>query len=52
MEKTKTTPHFANLNMDPALSKTVFILLEGEGEKTIGVPNKADISFRGLMYIK
>jgi hypothetical protein len=35
--------------MDPSLSATVFILIEGDGVKTMGVPGKSDISFRGLM---
>lgn len=48
LEKIKTCPHFANLNMDPSLSRTIFIPIEGEGVKTIGVPGKSDIPFRGL----
>lgn len=37
--------------MDPSLSRTVFHLVEGEGEKTIGVPGKSDISLRGISIL-
>ncbi len=49
LEKLKTTPHFANLNMDPTLSRTVFKLLEGKGCKTIGKPGSSDIPVSGLV---
>ena len=47
-EKAKTTPHLSNINMDPTLSHTVKILLEGQGKKTVGVPGKSDIVLNGL----
>jgi len=47
-EKAKTLPHFSNINMDPTLSHTVKIVLEGQGKKTLGVPGKSDIPLNGL----
>ena len=35
LEKIKTVAHFANVNMDPSLSATVFIPIEGDGVKTM-----------------
>jgi len=49
LEKLKTTPHFANLNMDTSMSRTVFKLLEGKGCKTIGKPGNSDIPLSGLV---
>lgn len=37
--------------MDPSLSRTVFHLIEGEGDKTIGAPGKSDISLRGISIL-
>ncbi|CAF0775133.1 unnamed protein product [Brachionus calyciflorus] len=48
MEKAKKTPHLSNINMDPSLSGTIKLLLEGEGKKTIGLPGNSDISLNGI----
>ena len=40
LEKAKKVSHLSNLNMDPTLSGTIKILIEGEGKKTIGLPGK------------
>ena len=48
LEKAKTIPHLSNLNMDPSLSGTLKLLLEGNGTKTVGVPKKADIGLFGI----
>lgn len=48
MEKAKKLPHLSNINMDPSLSHTIKIILEGEGQKKIGVPGKSDIALNGL----
>lgn len=49
LEKAKTTPHLRNVNMDPSLSGTVKLLLEGEGTKIIGQKgSKADIQLNGI----
>ena len=51
LEKAKTVPHLTNINMDPSLSGTIKLLLEGdEIKKTIGVPKKADIGLYGIGY--
>lgn len=34
--------------MDPSLSKTIKLLLEGDGKKVIGLPGKSDISLNGV----
>lgn len=34
--------------MDPSLSGTIKLLLEGEGIKKIGLPDKADIGLKGI----
>ena len=34
--------------MDPSLSKTIKLLLEGDGKKMIGLPGKSDIGLAGL----
>jgi hypothetical protein len=47
-EKAKKTPHLSNVNMDPALSGTVKLLIEGDGPKLIGASEKSDIRIRGL----
>jgi hypothetical protein len=47
-EKAKTVVHFRNINMDPALSGKNIIILEGDGQKTIGKPGKANIELSGL----
>ena len=48
LEKAKKLPHFTNINMDPSLSKTIKLLLEGDGKKVIGAPGKADIALNGV----
>ena len=48
LEKAKTTPHLTNINMDPSLSGSIKLLLEGEGRKLIGLPGKSDISLIGI----
>jgi hypothetical protein len=50
LEKAKTTPHLTNINMDPSLSGSIKILLEGEGRKIIGLPGKSDINLIGIGY--
>ena len=50
LEKAKKISHLSNLNMDPTLSGTIKILIEGEGKKTIGLPGKSNISLIGLGY--
>ena len=50
LEKAKKVSHLSNLNMDPTLSGTIKILIEGEGKKTIGLPGKSDISLNGLGF--
>ena len=47
-KKAQTIPHLTNINMDPSLSKTIKLILEGDGKKTIGIPGKSDISFKGV----
>ena len=47
-EKAKALPHFYNINMDPSLSGKNILLLEGEGQKTIGKPNRSDFQLFGL----
>ena len=47
-EKAKKICHFRNINMDPALSGKNIIILEGDGQKTIGKPGKANIELSGL----
>jgi hypothetical protein len=37
--------------MDPSLSGSIKLLLEGEGRKVIGLPGKSDISLIGIGYI-
>lgn len=34
--------------MDPSLSKTIKLVLEGDGKKTIGIPGKSDIGLAGI----
>jgi hypothetical protein len=34
--------------MDPSLSGTIKLLLEGEGVKKIGLPGKSDIALNGI----
>ena len=34
--------------MDPSLSGKNIIILEGDGEKTIGIPGKSDFPLYGL----
>lgn len=48
LEKAKTIPHLTNINMDPSLSGSIKLLLEGEGKKTIGLKGKADIGLMGI----
>ena len=48
MEKSKTTPHLRNVNMDPYLSQTIKLLLEGEGPKTLGPEGKSNIALYGV----
>lgn len=48
MEKAKTTPHLSNVNMDPTLTGTIKLILEGEGVKTLAPPGKGDIPLNGL----
>ncbi len=48
LEKAKKIAHLTNINMDPSLSKTIKLLLEGDGNKVIGLPGKSDIGLAGL----
>jgi hypothetical protein len=48
LQKAKTTPHLSNINMDPTLSGSIKLLLEGDGVKKIGMPGKSDIPLNGL----
>jgi hypothetical protein len=34
--------------MDPTLSHTIKVLLEGSGKKKVGVPGKSDIPLNGV----
>lgn len=34
--------------MDPSLSKTIKLILEGDGKKVIGIPGKSDIGLAGI----
>lgn len=47
LEKAKKVPHLTNINMDPSLSGTIKLLLEGEGQKSIGLPG-SDIALNGI----
>lgn len=51
MEKAKKTPHLSNINMDPSLSGTIKLLLEGDGQKKIGLPGQSDIKLNGIGYL-
>ena len=48
LEKAKTIPHLSNVNMDPTLTGTIKLILEGEGQKTLAPPGKGDIPLNGL----
>ena len=48
LDKAKKIAHLTNINMDPSLSKTIKLLLEGDGSKVIGLPGKSDIGLAGL----
>jgi hypothetical protein len=47
-KKAEKIPHLANINMDPSLSRNIKFILEGDGKKTIGIPGKSDIGFKGV----
>ncbi len=51
LQKAKTNPHLTNINMDPSLSGSIKLILEGEGVKKIGVAGKSDIPLSGLGYL-
>ena len=38
--------------MDPTLSGTIRHILDKEGNKTIGLPDKADITLNGIGYLR
>ena len=48
LEKAKKSPHLSNINMDPSLSGSIKLIIEGDGTKKIGLPGKADIPLNGL----
>lgn len=48
LAKAKTTPHLSNINMDPSLSGTLIFLLDGDGDKKIGLPGNSDIPLQGI----
>lgn len=48
LEKAKTVPHLSNVNMDPTLTGTIKLLLEGDGQKKLAPPGKGDIRLNGL----
>ena len=48
LEKAKTIPHLSNINMDPILSGTIKLILEGDGQKRLAPPGKGDIPLNGL----
>lgn len=48
LEKAKKYPHLTNINMDPVLSGSVIISLDGESDKRIGAAHDSHIKLTGL----
>ena len=52
LEKAKRFPHLSNVNMDPTLTGTIKLILEGDGQKKLAPPGKGDLPLNGLGWVE
>lgn len=49
-EKAKRIAHLSNVNMDPSLTGTIKLILEGNRQMRLAPPGKGELPLNGLGY--